>query len=277
MDFEAIKSEYVRLRTAGMDAKNALSNLRANIVGLEMRQREKLLEQLRLWEIERASGGITPTAPPASPEPRPAPPIKPLQLPGAPTLKMEPPPAPVPTAAPARDTVPCPHCGKPNQRDDIFCSACGQLLTMERGVFDTRHFVESDDGLHNDEYFGPDSTLVLMVKGAQETFKIRPQDQTHEVIIGRGAGVTMHPDIDLSSQRAAQLGVSRLHLTVHYNDKHRTLSAADMDSANGTYINGQRLYPEEVRILRHGDELRLGKLTLVAYFYRDTPPDQTPG
>jgi len=268
VDLEAIKSEYFRLRTAGMDAKNALSNLRANIVGLEMQQREKLLEQLRLWEIGRAAGKTGQPAP-ASPEP---PPIKPLRIVGAPIIKTEPPAA--QKAAPKEGAVTCPHCGKSNKRDEIFCSACGQLLTMERGLFDTRHFVNNSENLHNDEYFGPDSTLVLMVKGAQETFKIRPQDQTHEVIIGRGAGVTMRPDIDLSSQQAAHLGVSRLHLTVHYNDKHRTLSASDMDSANGTFINGQRLYPEEVRILRHGDEIRLGKLTLIVYFYRDNLPDQ---
>ena len=41
---------------------------------------------------------------------------------------------------------------------------------------------------------------------------------------------------------------------------------ADLGSANGSYINGQRMMPKEVRVLRHGDELRLGKLVLLASF-----------
>lgn len=273
MDFEAIKSEYFRLRTSGVDAKSALSSLRANIVGLEMRQREKLLEQLRLWEIGRATGTI---APPAEAEPKPKPPIKPLSIAGTPEPKTGEPTAPaLQKLSATADALPCPRCGKLNRRDEILCGTCGQLLSTGRSLFDTRHFVDAkDNNLYSDEYFGPESTLVLVVTGTQETFKIRPQDLTHEVVIGRGAGATMHPDIDLSSQRAAQLGVSRLHLTVHYNEKQRTLSASDMDSANGTFINGQRLYPEEVRILRHGDEMRLGKLTLTVYFYPNTPADK---
>ncbi len=282
LDLEAIKSEYFRMRTAGTDAKSALSSLRAHVVGLETRQREKLLEQLRLWEIGRAASSLGQVAPPESapapqpppaqpaPAPRPAPPIKPLA--GTPTLKINRLPA-----EPAVEKVACPQCGKINKTDDIFCSACGHLLTMERGVFDTRTFIDNNDGLHSDEYFGPDTMLVLMVKETQETFKIRPQDQPHEVIVGRGAGVAMRPDIDLAPQQASLLGVSRLHLSLRFNEKHRTLSASDMGSANGTYINGQRLYPEEVRIIRHGDELRLGKLTLVVYFYRSNPPEQAPG
>jgi pSer/pThr/pTyr-binding forkhead associated (FHA) protein len=99
-------------------------------------------------------------------------------------------------------------------------------------------------------------------------YRLRPQEKQHEIIVGRGSGGTLKPDVDLSPYGATELGVSRLHLSIRYNERYRTLSAADMGSSNGTTINGQRLHPDEKRVLRHGDEVRLGKLTLIVYFYR---------
>ena len=48
--------------------------------------------------------------------------------------------------------------------------------------------------------------------------------------------------------------------------EHATVLVSDLGSANGSFINGQRMMPKEVRVLRHGDELRLGKLVLLASF-----------
>jgi pSer/pThr/pTyr-binding forkhead associated (FHA) protein len=45
-----------------------------------------------------------------------------------------------------------------------------------------------------------------------------------------------------------------------------TVVIVDLDSVNHTYINGQRLHPKEVRVLRDGDELRLGKLSIKVTF-----------
>jgi pSer/pThr/pTyr-binding forkhead associated (FHA) protein len=41
----------------------------------------------------------------------------------------------------------------------------------------------------------------------------------------------------------------------------------DRASANGTFVNGQRLHRNEVRVLRNGDDIRLGRLVLSAKFY----------
>ena len=41
---------------------------------------------------------------------------------------------------------------------------------------------------------------------------------------------------------------------------------SDLGSANGSFINGQRLLAKEIRVLRHGDELRLGKLVMTVSF-----------
>jgi pSer/pThr/pTyr-binding forkhead associated (FHA) protein len=44
----------------------------------------------------------------------------------------------------------------------------------------------------------------------------------------------------------------------------------DMGSANGVYVNGQKLVAKEERVLRDGDQLRLGQLVLDAA-YRHEP------
>ncbi len=256
---DAIKTEYFRMRDSGLDAKVVLTQLRPEIVRLDVKQREQLLEQLRIWEISNAAASVkAKNAPPTGV------PIKPLHRSQHPKSSHD---SAVPVPAPSEPTqVMCPHCDRMNRADDVFCYSCGQLLTMERGLFDTRNFSDAADEFRSDEFFGADTTLILLVKDTQDTVKFRPQDRRHEIIVGRIAGGTMKPDIDLSAHRAGELGVSRLHVSMTYNEKHRTLSASDLGSANGTFINGQRLHPEEVRVLRHGDELRLGKLVLIIYF-----------
>ena len=44
------------------------------------------------------------------------------------------------------------------------------------------------------------------------------------------------------------------------------LHIVDNDSANGTYLNGQRLVARQPRILRDGDDIRLGHLVVRVTF-----------
>jgi len=59
-------------------------------------------------------------------------------------------------------------------------------------------------------------------------------------------------------------GVSRRHAVL--NRIKRTISITDLKSRNGTYLNGDRLIPQQVRFLRHGDEIHLGKLVFRIHF-----------
>ena len=74
----------------------------------------------------------------------------------------------------------------------------------------------------------------------------------------------MKPDIDLAAFNAEELGVSRLHAVLKRHEN--TVSISDLNSKNNTYINGQRLHPNEVRALRDGDEIRLGRLAMKVSF-----------
>ncbi len=267
-EINEIFSEYARMRENGLDAKAALYALRVYIEPLSKQQKQDLAQQVRTWE---ASSSVQ------SPENAPNPParVQPLQ----PATSQKPSSirklgADDNKAAPQdANWIACPNCGKTNQKQEGFCYACGQLLEPARGAFDTKHFGDSDPTLVREDYFGSDSVLMLRLRGSAANFETRPQLRDHELFIGRSAsGSAMAPDIDLTSHNAGELGVSRLHASLKYDAEHNAIQVSDLGSANGTFINGQRLHPKEIRILRHGDELRLGKLTLMVSFRHPGKP-----
>lgn len=60
--------------------------------------------------------------------------------------------------------------------------------------------------------------------------------------------------------RPKSKSVSRRHCLVFHNDD--GVGVMDLESAGGTKINGLRIKPKTWHILRHGDEVRCGKVTL---------------
>jgi hypothetical protein len=86
-----------------------------------------------------------------------------------------------------------------------------------------------------------------------------PLPPVRSLVIGRrSTGDNNYPDIDLSSFHAAELGVSRFHLTL--TRQGLLVFAADLGSTNGTFLNGRRMTPHADRVLRQWDELHLGRL-----------------
>lgn len=292
---QELYAEYSRMRDGGMDAKQALNILRHHIETLPKSDREELANLVRA----RESGSVATEASSDSQMKKKSP-IKPMMAsapPPPPAAPPEPPPQPTTQPEPGVSLgikplkrvaenkksapenvvwVTCPNCGKTNQKHEVFCYACGQILEPVKGVFDTRHFSEPPVAEPSDTgYFGPDSVLALRIRGSAEPYEVRPQKIDHEVIVGRSVeGSPMMPDVDLHDKKAADLGVSRFHLSVHYDAEQQAILVSDLGSANGTFINGQRLMTKEVRVLRHGDELRLGKLVLNVSFRHPTGPLQ---
>jgi hypothetical protein len=272
VEIDYLLTEYLKLREKGIDPKTALTSFRAEILALDIIQREKLIEKVRSLELNRAASAKRASHPPESQNDESIKLAQTVPLPMTSNLdpaKLDPPKAQTPP--PTLSKVNCPNCGKPNDAGEVLCYSCGQLLVTEGGMFETHLLADQVYDIPSDKDFGPEATLVLVVKGIPRHYRLRPQDKGRDIIIGRGSGGTVKPDVDLAPYEATELGVSRLHLSIRYNERYRTLSAGDMGSSNGTMINGQRLHPEEKRILRHGDEVRLGKLTLVVYFYRPKP------
>jgi FHA domain-containing protein len=275
---QPIIASYTQLRGKGMDSKGALEALRPKIEPLAVAQRQELAQLIRSWEVTNTFLAAKPPPVAAAPAPEskaaPAPSltqikaVKTIAAPPKPadeSSKLKRPEATTPIPQPM-DAMTCPHCGKPNAQGDVLCYSCGQLLENV-GTYETHKLAETDDHFHREDYFGVDSTLVLVTGGNQKSYKIRPQEKARDFIVGRDAGETMKPDLDLNEHQADSMGVSRLHISLRYSVKHDTVCVCDMGSANGTFINGQRLHPNEVRVLRHGDELKLGRLPLKVFFH----------
>ncbi|MCL4248698.1 MAG: FHA domain-containing protein [Anaerolineae bacterium] len=86
---------------------------------------------------------------------------------------------------------------------------------------------------------------------------------TRDLIVGRvDAQEQTQPDIDLTSVKAEESGVSRFHARFTY--KEGTLYIEDMGSTNGTRINGFELVTGKTYRLTPGDEIEFGSLRLTA-------------
>ncbi len=158
----------------------------------------------------------------------------------------------------------CPHCGKLTPKGGFICAACNNLLDVPPAEQATRMLAQtrSLEALSND-YFDDDSTLVMRLRGHEKSFQLTARQLGPGRIIGRNApGHDPKAHIDLSRHEGEALGVSRRHAHLSYNRQDKTVRVRDMDSANGTFINGQKLHPGEVHVLRHGDKLRMGKLEM---------------
>lgn len=72
------------------------------------------------------------------------------------------------------------------------------------------------------------------------------------------------PDVDLTDYEGRRLGVSRQHALIVAGDNRVTLT--DLNSANGSYINGFMLEAERPYRIHDGDRIRLGRLELQVRF-----------
>lgn len=163
----------------------------------------------------------------------------------------------------------CPYCGHKDREGVMYCEECGQSLqgTAANAVLPTRQLDQSTNDLAakatwGTARFGQDASIIIHIRDATEPVILQPAKKT---VMGRADSTsTQRPDLDLTPYGALEKGVSRIHAAIHRSDD--TLTLVDMGSANGTHLNGQRLVPDQPRILRDGDEIRLGKLVAHVYF-----------
>ncbi|MDW8171080.1 MAG: FHA domain-containing protein [Anaerolineae bacterium] len=87
-----------------------------------------------------------------------------------------------------------------------------------------------------------------------------------EVIIGR-RNSTLPIDVDLAPYEAAELGVSRQHIKLEAVEDR--ILASDLDTVNGSCLNGVKMTPRHVYPIEHGDVLKLGRLHLIVQFVFD--------
>lgn len=157
----------------------------------------------------------------------------------------------------ASDLKVCPRCSTAFATSERHCRQCG--WTLPDGTQTVTLKVEPLSLRSRRKEWTVDTvsgSLTLHIRGMNQRI---PLNIVKQMVIGRvdvESGFT--PDFDLSPFGAVDRGVSRTHLMLNYQDHH--LYATDLGSANGTFINGNRLVPEQGYELHDRDELTLGRL-----------------
>jgi pSer/pThr/pTyr-binding forkhead associated (FHA) protein len=151
----------------------------------------------------------------------------------------------------------CNQCGHRNPPDSSFCSSCGSALDSldDRTITLTAIDPLQDAPGSDDDVVVPVGELpteigVLIVRaGAQAGARFALQEEITR--LGR------HPESEISLD---DITVSRRHAVIERTDDGYVIS--DAGSLNGTYVNQERV---ERLLLRHGDELQIGKFRLVFF------------
>jgi len=150
----------------------------------------------------------------------------------------------------------------------LYCEDCGEKLTGPNVKTAATRQLETGgaDILGKSTWgtarFSREASIILHVRDAVEPIILAPQDET---TLGRAdANQPAQSILDLTPFGAQEKGVSRRHAAIIRGDE--TLTLIDLGSVNGTHLNGQRLIPNQPRVLRDGDEIRLGKLVCHIYF-----------
>jgi len=161
----------------------------------------------------------------------------------------------------------CPICGVDvSDTNSQYCQNCGEDLRVSKTfspAYETYPLQSAMDVVGSvpaeADLLDIPGKLVLVYKNKE----IRLPSGKRELIIGRSdpeKGV--FPDVDLTNFVPEKGGISRQHARMTMQGSQ--LYIEDLGSTNYTYLNKQKLQPDQHYPLNHGDELRFGG---AAFFY----------
>jgi pSer/pThr/pTyr-binding forkhead associated (FHA) protein len=161
------------------------------------------------------------------------------------------------------DALVCSQCHHHNEPGAEKCANCGARLVTTIPVPDIPPQPPTTQTLTGDVTL-PTSlkpeTILLSVAGFPQPVFIKDKS---EIILGRHTPDESLDVVDLTKYNAHLLGVSRRHAMIRVlQDKY---SLTDLGSANGTWLNENRLEPGRPYALTGGDQIRLGQLILFIY------------
>jgi pSer/pThr/pTyr-binding forkhead associated (FHA) protein len=103
--------------------------------------------------------------------------------------------------------------------------------------------------------------IALHLPGLQAPIIIQGEDN---IVLGRGEEADLVlTDIEFDADPQALMSVSRKHAAIHRTDAGFFLE--DLNSTNGTWLNGRILIPGQPYRLRSADQVRLGEQILYVY------------
>ena len=160
--------------------------------------------------------------------------------------------------------IACISCRSLNLYGAVFCAECGSLLPLNgnptpmqpQGTPSERPSSSADRAPSTSSGGGLWATLRLLEGGEDIALANR-----EEFTLGRRSEhQPTLPDIDLAPYQGYARGVSRVHAVIRRRGTRVLLK--DLNSSNGTYVNGRRLNPSREEPLANGDILALGTLKL---------------
>jgi hypothetical protein len=157
------------------------------------------------------------------------------------------------------DGYQCPNCSHPNRVGVLVCENCGRSV-LDITITSTRLVERLDLGMVGEASVCRigDAAIVLQIEGAKPI--TIPAEKP--VTLGRDSSRNpRRPDVDLTAFHAFEKGVSRFHALLGCSDGQ--IMIADLGSANGTFIMGQRLIPHRPYALENRDQVRLANLGFV--------------
>jgi hypothetical protein len=169
----------------------------------------------------------------------------------------------------------CPVCKKANDSNATICRYCRAPLNkpVPEEAPTTKH-IGGSFGL-SDEVISqitkasppPSEGLLLFLLNNSEPIALCT-DQ--EFVLGRDWALISMPLFDLSKYDAYAMGVSRTHAVIKAVDNGYVL--VDLNSANGTWVNGERLSSGKPHPLPSGSVIQLGRLKLVVIYSKPPSP-----
>ena len=139
----------------------------------------------------------------------------------------------------------CKTCGAAYYPGTLFCQECGDFL-LESAARDQAK--PSFLGCH----------IHYLISGSGRQGEL---DCTDPVWIGRAdPDQGFWPQLDLTGDGAAELGVSRRHALMELGEQGPVI--VDQHSKNGTWIDQEQLIPEKPYLLPRVAQIRFGRLLL---------------
>ena len=165
--------------------------------------------------------------------------------------------------------ITCQACNQSTSAKFANCEHCGEPLPgfeQESTMIFSREDVEAAKAQKawSSAQLSEGHTITVQIGDEHKNIRL-PTDGDSVVTMGRFDGAQGDiPDVDLTEFKAGDFGVSRLHAEIRVQGD--MVQVKDLDSTNGTFVNGQRVSSTEWRIVRDGDELHLGTLVLKLIF-----------
>jgi hypothetical protein len=161
----------------------------------------------------------------------------------------------------------CSICTMPNEPEAIVCVHCGARFDRESAFSGPTQ--RMDEVLLESELQEqvmskltppPEGLAVYLLDKAVPVATMLEK----EFLLGRVAEEITEPLVDLTDLDGLDLGVSRRHAMIRASWNGYVL--IDLNSSNGTWLNGHRIVPNTPNDLPNGAVIQLGRLKLVVSY-----------